>query len=70
MANEQRIPITAESAELAADIDDVARRLRAVLALHGGFRRRSLPSGWIPPRRSCLGRAEDLADLHASVVAQ
>jgi hypothetical protein len=70
MANEQRIPITAESAELAAGIDDVARRLRAVLALHGGFRRRSLPNRWIPPRRSCVGRAEDLAALHASLVAQ
>ncbi|HEX9335851.1 MAG TPA: hypothetical protein VF892_08185, partial [Pseudonocardiaceae bacterium] len=69
MQDDQRISITPMSAGLAAGIDDVNRRLRAVLARGGGFRRRVLSRTWAPPRVPCVGRDDELDDLTALLAA-
>jgi hypothetical protein len=65
MQEDQEISITPMAAGLAAGIDDINRRLRAVLERSGGFRRRILPRSWTPPRVPCVGRDDELAGLKA-----
>ncbi|HYS41198.1 MAG TPA: hypothetical protein VEO01_36755 [Pseudonocardiaceae bacterium] len=67
MQEDRHFSITLDTAGLTAGIDDVNRRLRAVLARRGGFRRRPLPSTWTPPRMPCLGREDELAELKESL---
>jgi hypothetical protein len=69
MEGEHRVSVTPGSDGLAAGIDDVNRRLRAVLAHGDGFRRRKLPRTWTPPPMPCVGRDDELADLRAALTA-
>lgn len=63
MDDGRRITVAAGSDELAAGIDDINQRLRALLARRPDFRARRLPRTWPAPRVPCLGRDTALTAL-------